>query len=159
MRNALKAIVSLGALGLAAGCATTPTAPGVAVMPAPNKPFEVFEQDEGACRAHAGRAVAGRAENANARTLAGTVLGTAVGAGLGSAIGKGRGATVGAVYGGVAGTAIGAGGSEGSVTIQQEYDIAYSQCMYARGNQVPGFAPAAAVPPPPPDQPPPPRRR
>jgi hypothetical protein len=24
---------------------------------------------------------------------------------------------------------------------QQRYDLAYTQCMYARGNQVPGFAP------------------
>jgi len=32
--------------------------------------------------------------------------------------------------------------------IQQQYDIFYSQCMYARGNQVPGFAPAQyALPP------------
>jgi hypothetical protein len=27
------------------------------------------------------------------------------------------------------------------MSLQQRYDLAYAQCMYARGNQVPGFAP------------------
>jgi hypothetical protein len=42
--------------------------------------------------------------------------------------------------------------------IQQQYDIFYAQCMYARGNQVPGFAPGQyALPPyPGPGAPPPP---
>jgi hypothetical protein len=35
-------------------------------------------------------------------------------------------------------------------TLQQRYDIAYTQCMYARGNQVPGYGAASSVPPPPP---------
>jgi hypothetical protein len=34
-----------------------------------------------------------------------------------------------------------------SWTIQRRYDIAYQQCMYAKGNQIPGF-PAAYAPPP-----------
>ncbi|HQP55162.1 MAG TPA: hypothetical protein PLN83_03555, partial [Syntrophorhabdus sp.] len=37
--------------------------------------------------------------------------------------------------------------------LQRQYDIAYSQCMYAKGNQVPGVVkrqPQADVPPPPP---------
>jgi hypothetical protein len=44
---------------------------------------------------------------------------------------------------------------------QYRFNIAYEQCMYSRGNQVPGFgaAPSAAAAPegmPPPNQPPPP---
>ena len=35
-------------------------------------------------------------------------------------------------------------------SLQQRYDVAYSQCMYAKGNQVPGFAAPGAPPPPPP---------
>jgi hypothetical protein len=33
---------------------------------------------------------------------------------------------------------------------QQRYDLAYGQCMYAKGNQVPGFAAPTTSPPPPP---------
>ena len=41
--------------------------------------------------------------------------------------------------------------------LQQQYDIAYTQCMSAKGNQAPG-EPALAVPPPPPlGSPPPPQ--
>ena len=39
------------------------------------------------------------------------------------------------------------------MNLQQRYDLAYSQCMYSRGNQVPGFQPSYAPPPPPPYQP------
>ncbi len=41
---------------------------------------------------------------------------------------------------------------------QERYDIAYVQCMYAKGNTVPGVlvAPGSSVPPPPPGTPPPP---
>jgi hypothetical protein len=45
---------------------------------------------------------------------------------------------------------------QGTQTIQQRYDIAYSQCMYSKGNQVPGYEPApvaAVAPPPPPPKP------
>jgi hypothetical protein len=27
------------------------------------------------------------------------------------------------------------------MSLQQQYDVYYAQCMYARGNQVPGFSP------------------
>jgi len=43
---------------------------------------------------------------------------------------------------------------------QSQYDIAYSQCMYAKGNVLPGIvAPAPRVPLPPPGTPPPPPSR
>src|SRR5260221_199424 len=49
----------------------------------------------------------------------------------------------------------GAGTSSGTqLTIQQQYDNAYSQCMYSKGNQVPGFQPAVVYAPPPPPPPP-----
>jgi hypothetical protein len=59
------------------------------------------------------------------------------------------------------GTAIGASQAQATgQSIQQRYDIAYSQCMYSRGNQVPGYVapvtPAYAAPPPPGYAPPPP---
>ena len=44
-----------------------------------------------------------------------------------------------------------------ATTRQSQYDIAYSQCMYAKGNVLPGIvAPAPRVPLPPPGTPPPP---
>jgi len=82
-------------------------------------------------------------------------FGVALGAGLGAAIGGGQGAAVGAGTGALAGTAIGAGSTQqAQMSLQQRYDIAYTQCMYSRGNQVPGYQTAA--PPPPPSAPPPP---
>jgi uncharacterized protein YcfJ len=148
MNRALPALAA--ALALVA-CVSQPMGPTVAVMPAPNKPFEVFAQDQAACKEFAANQVAGGAQVANNQALGTAAIGTALGAGLGAAIGEGRGAAVGAGTGAIAGTAIGAGQSERSqLSLQQRYDIAYEQCMYAKGNQVPGMAPAVAPPPPPP---------
>lgn len=150
-------ITGAGALGLLAACASTPLGPSVSVYPAPFKPFEVFEREQDECVAYAEQRVSGQADAANRRALGATALGAVIGLGLGAATGDGNAATV----GGVAGTAI--GGSIGSdqsqraeFSIQRRYDIAYTQCMYAKGNQVPGFRRAAAPPPPPPGAPPPP---
>jgi len=143
----------LAAVLAASACATIPTNSTVPVMPGPYKPFEVFEQDQQACKAYAYQQVAGQTEAANNRGVAAAVLGTALGAGLGAAVAHnaGSGAAAGAATGAVVGTAIGASGSqEEGWDIQRQYDIAYEQCMYAKGNQVPGFAPAQAPPPPPP---------
>jgi len=132
-----------------AGCVSQPVGPAVAVMPGPNKPFIVFEQDDALCRRYAGQQVAGGAREANAATVGTAAVGTALGAGLGAAVGGGQGAAVGAGTGAIAGTAVGAAPAQQSQwNLQRQYDIAYMQCMYARGNQVPGFA-APAVPAPP----------
>ena len=42
-----------------------------------------------------------------------------------------------------------AGQSYGSALRQQWYDMAYLQCMYAKGNQIPGVTSASPPPPPP----------
>jgi hypothetical protein len=142
------------------GCATHPLGPSVMVMPAPNKPFEVFAQDQALCRSFADQQVNGGAATANNQAIGSAVVGTALGAGLGAAIGGGGGAAIGAASGAVLGTGVGANSSSyANFDIQQRYDIAYVQCMYARGNQVPGYyqpAPAYYAPPPPPNEPPPP---
>jgi hypothetical protein len=70
----------------------------------------------------------------------------------------GLGAAVGAGFGAVGGTATGASAAEGrSWNVQRRYDIAYQQCMYAKGNQIPGAVRTGAsrVSPPPPPPPPP----
>lgn len=142
--------VLLAPVLLLAACASQPPGPTVAVMPAPGKPFEVFQSDQAMCKSYADGQTAGEAQQANNRQVLTGVVGTVLGAGLGAAVGGGRGAGIGAGAGALGGTAFGAGPSEHSgYSIQQRYNIAYSQCMYARGNQVPGFQPASAYPPPP----------
>jgi uncharacterized protein YcfJ len=130
-------MAAVSALLMVAGCAQTPMGPRVQVMPAANKPFEVFQQDQATCKQYANDQVAGQADSANTRALGAALLGAGLGAGLGAAVGGGHGAGVGAAAGGVAGTAIGASNSEHTQGgIQQQYDNAYSQCMASKGNQV-----------------------
>ncbi len=151
-------IASLTLLSALCSCATQPIGPTVQVMPAAGKPFEKFAQEEEGCKAYAQGQIAGAVERANNNAVAAGVLSTALGAGLGAAIGGGNGAAVGASSGAVVGTGLGADSSAAAQgTIQQRYDVAYSQCMYSHGNQVPGFQPApvaevgpAYAPPPPP---------
>ena len=146
-----KSIAVLGAALLTAGCATTPTGPMVRVMPAPNKPYDVFAQEQTDCERYARDQAAGGAQAANDRALGATALGAVLGLGVGAATGSGRAATVGAATGGAIGAAVGANQSGyARYSLQRRYDIAYSQCMYAKGNYVPGMMAAAPPPPPPP---------
>ena len=145
------ASVPLAALLLLTGCVSQPIGPMVQVTPAPGKPFEVFQQDQAICQQYADQQTAGSAQQANNQQLLTGVVGAALGAGLGAAIGGGRGAAIGAGSGALAGTLVGAGpAQQAQMSLQQRYVQAYAQCMYARGNQVPGYQPAYAPPPPPP---------
>jgi hypothetical protein len=167
MRSLLVPLSTLVVLG---GCVTVPTGPAVRVLPGSQKSFEQFQIDDFSCRQYAqtmiGGAKAGQAsaDAAAANAVGGTALGAAIGALVGSASGDaGSGAAVGA------GLGLLVGGSEGANTagyssyaMQRDYDTAYIQCMYARGNQVPGstaYRPASSnYPPPnypPPNYPPP----
>ena len=142
MRRIQAPAAIFGAALFLTACAQTPVGPTVAVMPAPNKPIDVFQGDQLQCKQYAETQVAGQAENANMRAVGGAVLTTALGAGLGAAIGGGRGAGIGAASGALGGAGLAGMGSENAnMTIQQRYDVAFSQCMYSRGNQVPGFQP------------------
>lgn len=152
----IKAVWIVGLMSLA-GCVTVPLGPSVAVMPAPGKPFEVFVADEMLCRSYAAQQVGLAPYQATEQSVlggaaAGTVLGAAAGAALGAAAGDPKvGAAAGAGGGLLVGTAAGAGsGSDIGWRLQWRYDVAYQQCMYAKGNQVPGFPFIAPPPPPPP---------
>ena len=139
-----------------AGCATAPTGPRVAVMPAPGKPFEVFVEDEQICRNYAQQSIGQSRNEAATQNFAGAAaVGTAIGAAAG-ALGGGRdSAGGGAAAGLVAGSMVGAGESaNASRDAQWRYDIAYEQRMYAKGNQLPGYvAPQHSnYPPPPPSR-------
>jgi hypothetical protein len=143
MKNIKIVAGSLTMALLATACAQEPMGPHVGVMPGQNKPFPVFQQDDAVCRQFASNQTAGQAQQANNQAVGTAVVGTLLGAGLGAAIGGGQGAAIGAASGAVGGTAIGAGTSSNQqYGIQQQYDIAYSQCMYSRGNQVQGYGPA-----------------
>jgi hypothetical protein len=139
----------LAAMSLLAGCATPPLGPTVNVFPPPGKPFDVFAQEQAYCKQFADGQVSGQAQQANNNAVGGALLGTALGAGLGAAVGGGRGAAIGAASGAVVGTGYGAGSSQNAQwSIQQQYDNAYAQCMYSKGDQVPGFSPRPGYPPP-----------
>ena len=140
-------------------CATIPAGPSVMVLPGPGKPFEVFQSDDAVCRQWASQQVGAQpGESANKTLAIGAVVGTILGAGLGAAIGAatgqfGAGLGIGAASGAIVGTAGGIGPSYGAGReVQRRYDNAYLQCMYAKGNQVPGAVRTyrRAVPPPPP---------
>lgn len=148
-------------LVLLSGCATMPTGPTVMVLPGPGKPFEVFQADEFACRQWAQQQIGGTSpsQTANQNLATGAVVGTAVGAGLGVAIGAatgnaGAGAAIGGATGMLGGMSMASGpGYDAQWTLQRQYDMAYQQCHYAKGNQIPG-TPANSrrtyTPPPPP---------
>lgn len=130
---------SLAALAMLAGCVTQPAGPDIAAMPGKGKAWADFQQDDAACRDFANGRVAGRAQTANDHAILSAIIGAGLGAALGGAIGGGHGAGVGAAAGGVAGSAYGAnqsGWAQGG--IQRQYDIAYAQCMTAKGNDVQG---------------------
>lgn len=156
-----------------AGCASIPQGPTLAVLPSANKPYEIFRADDASCRALAGSTVSAEVERSNNQAAGSALLvlalataaGAAIGAsngggyhhgGYGGGSGAGSGAAVGAGLGALGGAAVGASASEESQDgIQRRYDIAYAQCMYARGNQVPGFRQADGPILPPPNTPPP----
>lgn len=134
-------------LGLSA-CVSRPVGPSVAVMPAPGKPFDLFKQEDAECRAYAQSAVGTTADDAAAKSVAQTAaVGAAVGA-LAGAISGGHGsAGTGAAVGMVGGSLVGSDvANRSSYEVQRRYDIAYQQCMYSKGNQVPGYSGARAAP-------------
>jgi hypothetical protein len=171
-------LLLLGAGMAVTGCVTLPTGPSVMVLPGSGKPFEQFQADDALCRQWALRQTGiAPGEAAQQSGVGSAVVGTLVGAGLGAAIGAAAGnpalgAAAGAGAGLFGGSAVGANAANASgAAAQSRYDIAYQQCMYAKGNQIPGAVQApratrssvSVVPPPPPPRtsavppPPPPR--
>jgi hypothetical protein len=163
MINRLKLTTSLILAMFLAGCATMPPGPSVMAMPGSGKSFEQFQADDAVCRQWSEQQIGqSPQERANQNTAAGAAIGTVAGATLGAIIGStaghaGTGAAIGAGSGLLLGTASGANAGQVSAReAQRRYDISYQQCMYAKGNQIPGMtAPARRAwrtpPPPPPD--------
>lgn len=167
MRGIGAALAAGAALALA-GCVTVPAGPGVMVLPGSGRTFEQFQVDDTACRQwSAQQAGVAPAEASAQSTVGSAAVGTALGAALGAAIGgasgqAGTGAAIGAASGALGGTLVGlSSGYASAYELQRRYDIAYQQCMYAKGHQIPGQPVARAsrwsrMPPPPAPPPPPP---
>lgn len=161
MKNRMGRIISSLALLVLSGCATLPTGPSVNVLPGQGKTFEQFQIDDAVCRQWAEQQIGvSPQETVNQNATAGAVVGTLVGAGLGAAVGAvsgnpGAGAAIGAGSGLLVGTASGANaGNVYGMEAQRRYDNTYAQCMYAKGNQVPGavrYHRVRRAAPPPPD--------
>lgn len=152
-KGALAAVMGIALVG----CAQMPVGPTIAVMPAPGMPFEVFQQDNYFCQQYAQQVLGANPNKvASDQVAGGAVAGAAIGAAAGALLGGNSNAAAGgAATGLLFGTAVGAGNaSDTSYGLQRRYNIAYAQCMYAKGNQIPGYAAPAYTPPPPPTQPP-----
>lgn len=179
MTYKLPSLLALLALG---ACTTLPSGPSLMALPGSGKSFDQFRADDLSCRQYAQLQMNGwSAEQAAADSgLRSAALGTVLGAVAGAAINGGRGAGVGAGVGMAMGGLSGVGAANSaSYGVQQRYDFAYVQCMYAQGHRVPvsgrfaaNPAPAGGAgmsrapnrpdgyyPPPPPNTPPPPGYR
>ena len=127
-------------LGILTGCAASiPSGPSVAVMPAPGKAFDLFVAEERECRQFAQQSIGISASQAATESEAKSIAaGTAIGAVAGALGGGHEGAGTGAAIGMLGGAAVGSGEARHSGNeAQRRYDIAYEQCMYAKGNQLP----------------------
>jgi len=136
-------ISSIG-ISLLTACVSAPTGPTITIMPREGKSFEEFKKDDEECRAFAAQSV----KDGNTAALKEGAISTATGAAIGAAAGAlfqgGSSANVGtgAAIGMVGGAAVGAMGAASKESqAQTQYNTAYQQCMYTKGNQVPGFKP------------------
>lgn len=152
-------LLTVGSIGLLAGCSTVPTGPSMLVLPGTTKNFDQFRNDDAACRHYALNQTTAANQSANDESMRNAAVGTAIGAIAGAAIGGRQGAAVGAGGGLIIGSASGSEAARyGSYGAQRQYDHAYIQCMYAAGHRVPvagGMtgAPAESKAPPPPPPP------
>ncbi len=122
-----------------------PTGPTVAVMPGKGVSFSEFQADDAVCRNYASARTGGAspaqagAASGVGSALVGTGLGAAAGAAIGSTVGQvGAGAAIGGASGLLLGSLFGLQNASASAGgVQNAYNIAYVQCMSAKGNQVP----------------------
>ncbi len=111
-----------------AGCTQTPLSPTVQASPGPGKTFDAFQVDVGTCKQFAGEQTAGQATEVNQAASA-AFFGTALAGGTSED----------------AQQAVASATNGQQEAIQQEYDSAYAQCMYSKGNMVAGYAPPTSV--------------
>lgn len=145
------AVLALGACAVA-----PPTGPSVMALPAQGKSFEQFQQDDVACQQYASTRIGNGSpqQAANESGVSSAAVGTAIGAAAGALIGVAAGdPAIGAAIGGGSGLLLGgATGVSNAYTsgsaLQYRYDMAYTQCMTAKGESVPTAQNTAAAYPP-----------
>lgn len=140
MKSTAFTLCAASAVLLLAGCASVPTGPSVMALPGTGKNLEQFRSDDVACRQFAWQQIGGASADqtgvdAGVRSAAvGTVVGAVAGAAIGGRDGAGVGAGTGLLVGSMAGTGAAQSSAYGT---QRNYDNAYVQCMYAKGQKVP----------------------
>lgn len=137
-----RTILSLTLLASLAACVSAPTGPTIAIMPREGKPFDVFQKEDQECRQFAANAVKDTSNAALKEGATSAAIGAALGAAAGAVIqgGSSQNVGTGAGVGLLGGAAIGAMNSAGKQNqAQTQYNIAYQQCMYSKGNQVPSY--------------------
>ena len=157
-------IIAAAAVVILGGCVSVPSGPNVMAMPGAGKSFDQFRADDNDCHQYAQQTVGpnaaqATADNATGTAVAGTLIGATVGALVGAASGRaGAGAAIGAGGGLLVGSSAASNNANrGGAGLQRQFNNAYTQCMYAKGNRVPvpgGYAdnrpqPRYAPPPPP----------
>jgi hypothetical protein len=138
-------VILLAAIPLAACVAAPPSGPTVVAMPRSGESLNQFQANDLACRNYAqintappGATQAAANRSAVGSAAVGTVVGAAGGALLGAAAGNaGAGAAIGAGAGLLTGSAVGASNA-GAIAggAQEQYDVAYAQCMTSKGEIV-----------------------
>lgn len=156
----LSAVIMLASTALIGCSAPGPMSPTVMALPPKRENFEVFQQHEATCRQYATTQTGGQSagQHADKSAVASAVVGTGIGAAAGALFGSvtghaGNGAAIGAGTGLLAGSLAGASrGRQAAASLQQQYDISYTQCMIAKGEDVQRPVPRRTVyiPPPPP---------
>ena len=132
--GSMMVLLALGA------CATVPGGPSIMSLPGTGKSFDQFRADDFECRQYASSQVGGTtpnqasAESGVRNAAIGTAVGAAAGALMDGSSGTATGAGVGLLFGTLAGSSA---ANASSYTLQQRYDIGYTQCMYAKGHKVP----------------------
>jgi hypothetical protein len=157
MHRAIPPIALLIASITLSACAVAPpTGPSVMALPAQGKSFEQFQQDDLTCQQYASVRIGNGSpqQAANESGITSAAVGTAVGAAAGALIGAAAGdPAVGAAIGGGGGLLVGSAAGVSNAyasgaALQYRYDMAYIQCMSAKGESVPmAQNDAAAYPP------------
>ena len=140
MNSNLKIASVLMSILLLNACASIPNGPSRMALPGAGKSFDEFQADDKSCMQFAQDHIGGSTANqvSNDTFAKNAVVGTAVGTALGAVLGGRRGAGFGAVTGLLFGSGVGANEANVSAhSTQNNYDNAYTQCMYAKGHQAP----------------------
>jgi hypothetical protein len=131
MCRGAKLMVVLGGACTVAACAVAPpSGPTVMALPSQGKGLTAFQQEDRQCRNYAAATIGDLqpGQAATQKTIGSAAVGTAA---------AGAGAAIGGATDLVGDTAAGTNhAADGEYDLQARYNIAYTQCMYSRGDTV-----------------------